>query len=87
MNDKNANRPPEGTPEFEEWLQKQVSKHTRTIMGDTAASADFDESEGIAGSMDMLDKTDAELFPDDLQDYMPHERKPRLIHSRNKDKK
>lgn len=81
MSDKRAGRPPEGTPEFKEWLKKQTAKDAKDIMGDPLARPDFEERGPIFGDADDLGKTDAELFPDDIEECMPNERKPRLVHS------
>lgn len=85
MNDKKSGRPPEGTPEFEAWIEERAAKRVKEVFGGDYKPAEFDESSGIAGSSEILDKTDAELFPDDTEDYMPSERKPKLVHNRDKD--
>lgn len=85
MRNKEAGRPPEGTPEFKEWLKKQTAKDAQEIMGDPLARPKFEERGPIFGDADDLGKTDAELFPDDIEEYTPDERKPRLVH--NKDEK
>jgi hypothetical protein len=40
---------------------------------------DFNEQDVLAGDEELLEKTDAELFPDELEEYIPKERKPRLV--------
>lgn len=41
--------------------------------------SDFDERELASGSADLLEKSDAELFPDEAEEYKPEERKPRIV--------
>jgi hypothetical protein len=86
MTDKKAERPPEGTPEFKEWLKEQAKKDMDDIFGDTYEPAEFDERGPIFGDIKNLDKTDAELFPDELDEYTPEERR-RLIKSIDNNKK
>ena len=87
MSKKEIERPPEGTPEFKEWLKKEHAKTTKKVFGDKMEPAEFDESAGIAGGTDILDKSDAELFPDDPEDYTPEERKPKLVVSNSQETK
>jgi len=42
-------------------------------------TSDFDERGLASGDEKLLDKTDAELFPDELEEYTEEEKKPRLI--------
>ena len=39
----------------------------------------FDERELVSGSADLLEKSDAELFPDETEEYKPSEKKPRIV--------
>lgn len=41
------------------------------IFGDDYQPASFDERGPIFGKAENLDKTDAELFPDELEEYTP----------------
>jgi len=75
MTHKKSDRPPEGTPEFEAWLREQVAKDFKDIFGDNYQSADFEECGAIFGDIKNLDKTDAELFPDEIEEYTPEERR------------
>lgn len=68
-------RPPVDSPEFDEWLKRRASKSTRDILGENHQPADYDEKKGIAGSPDILGKSDAELFPNDLEEHTPEERR------------
>lgn len=86
MTNNKSDRPPEGTPEFKEWLKKQTSKDFDDIFGKNNQSADFEEGGAIFGDIDDLDKTDAELFPDELEEYTPEERRKNFkIHTQDKD--
>ncbi|MGI9281658.1 MAG: hypothetical protein ACR2PX_18790 [Endozoicomonas sp.] len=88
MTDKKSTRPPEGTPEFKEWLVEQSSKHIKDIFGDNHKPADFEESGAIFGNIENLDKTDAELFPDELEEHTPEERRRKFkVHSDKAKKK
>ena len=69
----NDDRPPVGTPEFKEWLKKKSARHVEDIF--STGPADFDERGPLAGSSDLMDKSDAELFPDELEEYTPEERR------------
>lgn len=73
MRDQDNERPPEGTPEFEEWLNKRAAKHSKDLFAGEAA--DFDERGPIFGDIKDLGKSDAELFPDELEEYTPEERR------------
>ena len=42
-------------------------------------NGDFDENELASGSTELLEKTDAELFPDEIDEYTSKEKKPRVI--------
>jgi len=75
MTTKKSDRPPEGTPEFEAWLREQVAKDFKDIFGDNYQPADFEEGGAIFGDIKSLDKTDAELFPDEIKEYTPEERR------------
>ena len=45
---------------------------------------DFDERELASGSNELLDKSDAELFPDEIEEYTAEEHKSRLVGNRPK---
>lgn len=87
MTDKDSTRPPEGTPEFKEWLKARSRKHMDAIFGDDYKPAEFENGGAIFGDIENLDKTDAELFPDELEEYTPEERRKKFkVHSDNKKK-
>lgn len=48
--------------------------------------SDFDENELVSGSADLIEKTDAELFPDEIEEYTSKEKKPRVIVDNDKKK-
>ena len=41
--------------------------------------SDFDETGLASGSPDLLEKTDAELFPDEIGEYTPEERREKIM--------
>lgn len=84
MSDK---RPPEDSPEFIEWLKKEHSKNSKKIFGKDYKPAEFEEGGAIFGDIENLDKTDAELFPDELEEHTPEERREKFkVHSNDKKK-
>lgn len=87
MRRKRSDRPPEGTPEFKEWLKARAKKHMDDMFGGNYQPAQFDERGPIFGDIDNLDKTDAELFPSELEEYTPEERRKLLkLHKGDKKK-
>jgi len=87
MKDKKTDPPPVGTPEFRKWLREQSAKDINDIFGDNYKPADFEENGVIFGDIADIDKTDAELFPDELEEYTPEERRKLFkLHKNNKDK-
>jgi len=76
MNDKDK-RLEIGTEEHREWIRKRAEKRWKEIA--ESGPAEFDENGLISGSEKALTSTDAELFPDEIEEYKPEERKPRLI--------
>ncbi|HHI93014.1 MAG TPA: hypothetical protein ENK04_05790 [Gammaproteobacteria bacterium] len=57
------------------------------IFGDDYKPAEFENGGAIFGDIENLDKTDAELFPDELEEYTPEERRKKFkVHSDNKKK-
>ncbi len=75
MTNKKSDPSPEGTPEFETWPREQVAKDFKDIFGDNYQPADFEEGGAIFGDIKNLDKTDAALFPDEIEEYTPKERR------------
>ncbi|WP_220446061.1 hypothetical protein ACONUD_00390 [Microbulbifer harenosus] len=68
-------RPPIDSPEFKEWLKKKSKGHVDDILGDDHRPADFETGGAIFGDAGSLDKSDAELFPDEIEEYTPEERR------------
>ncbi len=64
-------RPEPGTPEFYEWLKEQAKKDADEIF--SAGPADFDETGVLSGSPENLFKSDAELFPEEFEEYTPED--------------
>ncbi len=87
MTDKKSKRPPVDSPEFDEWLMEQTAKDVNSIFGDNHKPSEFDERGVLSGSADLLDKTDAELFPDELEEYTPEERRKLFKLHKKDDKK
>jgi len=88
MTKKKSTRPPEGTPEFKAWLKEQTAKDFKDIFSDNYQPADFDEVGVLSGNEDFLEKSDAELFPDEIEEYTPEERRKGFkVHSKNKNNK
>lgn len=75
MNEKDTKRPPDGSPELEQWLKERAKKRMNSIFGENYQPASFNESGPIFGKAENLYKTDAELFPDELEEYTPEERR------------
>jgi len=87
MTDKKTDQPPVGTPEFRKWLREQSAKDVNDIFSDNYKPADFEENGVIFGDITDIDKTDAELFPDELEEYTPEERRKLFkLHKNGKNK-
>lgn len=86
MTDKKNCPPPEGTPEYKEWLKRQIAEDVDELFGDECQPADYDETGVLSGSEDLLDKSDADLFPDEDEEYTPEDRRKRFkVHKQDKD--
>lgn len=70
-------RPERGTPEYQEWLRKEGEEYWDKVK--SRDQADFDEEGILFGDAATTTATDAELFPDEVEEYRPEERKPRLV--------
>jgi len=68
----------DGSSKESEELRKYGNKATKNLFN-SENNSDFDENELASGSVDLLEKTDAELFPDEIDEYTDEERKPRVI--------
>ena len=73
---------PEDMKEFKERVRK--SNINEGLFD--ARNSEFDETGLASGSMDIIDKTDAELFPDEIEEYTPEERRKTFKVHENKDK-
>jgi hypothetical protein len=69
-------RPNRGTPEYEEWLKKQGEEFWEKVQ--KRGPVDFDESGIIAGDKKRIFASDAELFPDELEEHSPDERRKKI---------
>jgi len=49
--------------------------------------SDFDEDELASGAEELLEKSDAERFPGELEEYTKEERKPKLVKKNNETNK
>lgn len=76
--------PNETIEQLRERLKKFGPKATKGLFNPN--DSDFDEAGLASGSMDILDKTDAELFPDEIEEYTPEERRKAFKVHKNKDK-
>ena len=86
MTDKKK-QPEVKSPEDLEQIRKYAKEAAKDLFNPEAAP-DFDEAGVLSGSEDLLDKTDAELFPDEIEEYTPEERRKAFkVHTQNKDKK
>lgn len=65
---------------------RKFSKKALEGLFDEKNKPDFDEAGVLAGDEELLKKTDAELFPDELAEYTAEEKKPRVVID-NKSKK
>jgi hypothetical protein len=79
-------KPPEETDaEILERLRKYAQEAKKGLFSEK--DADFEERGIISGSPDLCEKSDAELFPDEPEEYKPSERKPRIVINNDPDKK
>lgn len=70
------NKPTPGTKEYDEWMQKRAEERSKKLFSDHPA--EFDERGIISGGDRSIHSTDAEAFPDELEEYTPNEKKPVL---------
>jgi len=74
-----------GSPEHLEQVRKKTAKIAEELL-DPSNPPDSDEIGVLSGSEELLGKTDAELFPDELEEYTPEERRKNFkIHTQDKD--
>ena len=63
-------------------VDNDLDEYAKQISQDlfkTPIESDFDEKGLASGSEELIDKSDAERFPEELEEYTPEERKPKLI--------
>ncbi len=78
-------RPSPGTPEFEEWLKERASQRKKIMFGEGIRPNNFENGGLLNGDIDDLERTDAELFPEELEEYTSEERRKLIkIHKNNK---
>jgi hypothetical protein len=70
-------KPPIDTEEHWEWVRKRAE--ARAKQRENLSGEGFDDAGLIAGGDEALSSTDAEAFPDELEEYAPSDRKPRLV--------
>ena len=80
---KRTGRPEPGTPEFDEWLGKRIAKRVKELENVPESEDEFGV---LSGSFESMTNTDAEAFPDEPEEYMPHERVKIVVDNTNKKK-
>ena len=79
-------KPELGSSEHIEQVRKKAAKISQELFNSPKTS-DVDEVGGLSGSEDLLEKTDSELFPNEIEEYSPEERRKGFkVHSPNADK-
>lgn len=68
MRDK-TKMPPIGTEEHWQWIQERLIEDWQKVA--SGKPADLDESGIISGGGKSLTSTDAEAFPDEVEEYTP----------------
>lgn len=61
-----------------EELRLLAKEDVNAIFGKNHKPADFNESGAIFGNIEDLEKTDAERFPNELEEHSPLERRKRI---------
>lgn len=68
-------KPEPGSPEFDEWLRERIKERaTRYFEIAEELGDDLEASGVLSGSLESVTDSDAEAFPDELDEYQPHER-------------
>ena len=70
-----SNQPPKDPDALKRWLKEKSKDDINAIFGKDYKPADFEESGAIFGNIEDLDKTDAERFPNELEEHTPKERR------------
>ena len=73
----NEKKPILGSDEHWELVRKKAKAMAEQLAN--ANPAEFEETGLISGGEHSLTSTDAESFPDELEEHKPEERKPRLV--------
>jgi len=61
-----------------EELRKYAKKAAEGLF-DSSSSSEFNERELASGDAGLLEKSDAELFPDEIEEYTDKGKKPRIV--------
>ncbi len=79
-------KPEIGSPEHLEQVSQRAAERAKKMFKPDSRP-EFDEIGVLSGSADLLEKTDAELFPDELEEYTPEERRKLFKLHKQGDKK
>ncbi|WP_027671272.1 hypothetical protein [Rheinheimera baltica] len=80
---KRTDRPEPGTPEFDKWLGDYIAKRFKEFEN----VPELDQVGILSGSLENFTQTDAEAFPDEPEEYMPHERVKLVVDNSDKEDK
>lgn len=75
-------KPKPGTPEFELWLREKIREDFKNMEN----APELDQLGLLSGRPENLTQTDAEAFPDEPEEYMPHERVKIVVDNSSKKK-
>lgn len=81
---KRTDRPEPGTPEFDKWLGDYIAKRFKEFENVPELEDEFGV---LSGSLESMTNTDAEAFPDEPEEYMPHERVKLVVDNSDKEDK
>ena len=81
---KQDERPKPGTPEFELWLRDKIREDFKRMENVPELEDEFGV---LSGSLESMTNTDAEAFPDEPEEYMPHERVKLVVDNSDKEDK
>lgn len=79
---KHTDRPKPGTPEFDLWLREKIREDFEKMEN----APELDQLGISSGRPENLNQTDAEAFPDEPEEYMPHERVKIVVDNTGKKK-
>ncbi|MBM35088.1 MULTISPECIES: hypothetical protein [unclassified Arsukibacterium] len=79
-----SERPEPGTAEFDEWLDQRIAKRVKELENVPELEDEFGV---LSGSLESMTNTDAEAFPDEPEEYMPHERVKIVVDNSKKEDK